>query len=346
MKAMRGDWRGLHVEAMDCLQCNRAVLLRTRGVRDPHAPLACQWFLDFRPERPGASALVLDRESPERLIQDLTGLTIRPATVDPGQAIDLIEENLAHGDPTLIYGDGFLMPWLPYFGRHHIEHTLLIVGRLEDGRTYEVVDAYDNKTEWGDAVPLRTYCDVAGLRRILEGDSGGPARLETLARGGGTGAGFDWPAMLIGNAAGVIERIEAGAVLARVRDHYAERVEDPAVARELTLVCWLIHRRRALHAGWLASSPAEVAGLLPPGFAQRFGEEVAEPWAQARNYSYLLLRRVSQGRAPLTAVFDLMESIATNEASAARLLLDHPALSAAGAGSRAGATGTAVGARW
>ena len=87
------------------------------------------------------------------------------------------------------------------------------------------------------------------------------------------------------------------------------------------LDCWLIARVRALHGLWLTDLAAMQPTLLSTELAQRFRTEVVQPWQRLSEFTYMLFRRVSQGRAaPLSCYQMLEQTIAPQELQMAQAL--------------------------
>jgi hypothetical protein len=145
-----------------------------------------------------------------------------------------------------VVGDAYSMPWVPYAGQQHMEHSFLLVATRQDTM---VIDAYHNNTEWGDCRP--------GVWRVPS------AALDGTARAGAVVVIFtadplprpDPAAVLAANAAALdAARPEMERYLAALR-----ACQDGALAlNQLVLDVWLLGRARALHAAWLASLPTRA----------------------------------------------------------------------------------------
>src|SRR5213594_1555706 len=148
-------------DLLDCVNDNLAVMLAQLGVNDVRTPFACQWHLGF--DRDGADASVsLYRRSPDEMISEQTGWTVvaRPLQVD--RLEDACAE-LLHRGPVLLYGDAFHLQWLPYFGREHQLHSFIVDWLSPERSRVHIVDAYSNKTQWGEASPTELFLETANL---------------------------------------------------------------------------------------------------------------------------------------------------------------------------------------
>jgi len=290
---------------LDCVCDNVALLLAHAGVADVRTPFALDWRFDLVEGRGGRPRLDLPPASLPELLAERTGFTLEWRPVGAlDEAVAEWREALGRGEPVLVVGDAFDLPWVPYHGRKHLDHGFVVEG-VEDGVTH-VVDAYDNVTQWGRAEPLATTVPVADLAAALEDGSW------TLLVRVGDAAPLDLGERLADNAAAIVAA-EADGSYRRFVD--AHREPDEPTLDNLTLQTWLLARNRALHARWLADQ--EGLGEL----AERFETEVVAAWRRAAETAYMALRRVSAGRQPPPAAFEATEAaVAAEPALAAELL--------------------------
>jgi hypothetical protein len=238
--------RGLRAEALDCIQANLAVVADQHGGAGAHLALGAPLRFPI-----GSSAEGRLAEASE-----LAGIQVvqRWSDLDDGQL-----DRLCQRWPRLyVVADAYAMPWLPYAGREHLEHSFLLTA--ESGLT--VVDGYHNDTPWGEIRP-----GVWKLDRLSLGQASAyaldiqPVKLEV-------------PSVVISNAAAMTAALPA-------IDRYLAELD----LSRLVLDVWLLARSRQLHAAWLHSVglPAEQA------------EQQAQDWLGFAGQSYLALRRAERG---------------------------------------------------
>ena len=290
---------------LDCVCDNVALLLAHAGVADVRTPFALDWRFDLVEGRGGRPRLDLPPASLPELLAERTGFTLEWRPVGAlDEAVAEWREALGRGEPVLVVGDAFDLPWVPYHGRKHLDHGFVVEG-VEDGVTH-VVDAYDNVTQWGRAEPLATTVPVADLAAALEDGSW------TLLVRVGDAAPLDLGERLADNAAAIVAA-EADGSYRRFVEAHSE--PDEPTLDNLTLQTWLLARNRSLHARWLADQ--EELGDLP----ERFESEVVAAWRRTAETAYMALRRVSAGRQPPPAALHAAEAaVAAEPALAAELL--------------------------
>ncbi|MGP2436204.1 hypothetical protein [Streptomyces sp. JW3] len=251
---------GVRADLFDCVQVNLAVLADRYHGPDTHLLLGS--VLRFRPE-PGP--LGLPTVEPAYLAQvdeacRWLGLAEagRWTGTPPGELSRLAAR---HGRLYAV-GDSHGMPWLPYYGRRHMEHSFLV--EPAGGRAL-VTDAYDNQTQWGAARPGQWELDwdelpAATLTLCLEPAASGP----------------EAPA----------PRADLAPPEPYV-DAYAAHADRPAALDRLTVETWLLARSRRLHAVCLAHGGAASS--------PRVADHVRQ-WEQVAGQAYVTLRRVQRGR--------------------------------------------------
>ncbi|MFD8232895.1 hypothetical protein ACFV20_13560 [Streptomyces sp. NPDC059696] len=135
---------------LDCVQVNLAVLADRQHGPEHHLALGAR--LRFRP-RPGPDGLPTVDPAPEEHLRDGAALLgLRPDALAHRVPPDGLRALARRTSVVYAVADSYDMPWLPYAGRAHMEHSFL-VGAHRDGA--EVEDAYDNETAWGPARPGR-----------------------------------------------------------------------------------------------------------------------------------------------------------------------------------------------
>lgn len=305
------DVYGEDSDLLDCLDDNVAALLRQHDVKDSRTPFALQWYFDFAAGGPGATAgesrmlplPILRRRPISEVLKETTGYEL--ATPETGDdAVRRCADLLAAGSAVIVQGDAYLMPWLPYYGRQHMNHSFIVEG-MGDG-LLEVADAYYNQTPWGEAVPTRTVLAADALGPLAESArASGEAPFIVLEHRGEPGP-IDLPGLLREDAALIRRQLGERHRLAAFGSFYADAIAAPGAAAQFTLACWLITRDRGLHGRWLDGLAGGTGQTVGPAFADAFRERVVQPWQRAMQFSYVLERRVAAGRAAPGAVFDLI----------------------------------------
>ncbi|MGI5439236.1 acyl carrier protein [Streptomyces shenzhenensis] len=242
----------------DCVQVNlAAVAERWHG---PGTGSRLGALLRFAPS-PGPDGLPTVESSPPvqfELAERALGLVVRPAR-------HVRIEDLTPGEGCFVLADAHHLPWVPYHGRQHIEHSFLLVAR--DTETFTVEDHYDNETPWGSARPGTWRLS----RDLLPGLPDCTLAVQLS------------PGTLPKDPGPRLERAADPQTYARA---YAEHPDRAAALRQLTLETWLLARSRGLHAAYLARR-----GRAEP----RVADQVAA-WRALAEQAFLASRRVARGR--------------------------------------------------
>jgi hypothetical protein len=304
------DVNGLDSELLDCLDDNIAALLRHHGVADVRTPFACQWYFDFPAENADEGddeypLPILKRRPIAEVINEKTGFELSTPDVTSGEEARFCADLIGEGNPVIVQGDAYLMPWLPYYGRQHMNHSF-IVETVEDDLLH-VADAYYNKTQWGEAAPTRTAVPAAALRPLAESAvAAGEPPFLVLERQGEP-VRLDVPGLVRKNAEQIRSQLGERRLLTEFSRFYARDITAPGAAGRFTLACWLVARDRALHGRWLADLAAAPGSPVDAGVGESFTERVVRPWQRAMEFSYVLERRVRAGRAAPHSTFELIE---------------------------------------
>jgi hypothetical protein len=216
----------------------------------------------------------------------------------------------------MVVTDAHLLPWCPYAGRKHVEHSFVVTGAEE---VLRVVDGYDNRTEWGDALPLEAEADRA-LVTVLERE---PAtRVVTLRPVPPSAAAIDRKALLRANIAALAGWTGHDPYRGFI-EHYCHADADVSAFDRFCEACWTIERRRGLYATWLDDLAAESAGPADPAagpggafaaeLAGRFRTEILPRWTEVNRFSYLALRRLRGGRSAGGGIAGLVAAAASAE---------------------------------
>jgi hypothetical protein len=308
---------------LDCWEVNLAVALRALGAANLSPLLGAQWWFQLADEY--TDDPVLDFEDPLDRISRLTGLRMSTRPLSPGRLVPLARAVIEAGGVPLVVSDAFVMPWVPYAGHKHVEHSFVVQRILAgggygtgdaDGSGVGFVDAYANRTEWGDATPVTGEAD--------------PATVDAVERAPGARFVAIAPPTDVGAPVGVISSIDQaellGVNLIRLRgwngpDEYVRYAERHCAAGThvdlfdaFCQTCWALERRRALNARWLADLTTE-ATCVPADLPARFEATVVRRWADVNRFTYLALRRMRAGRPPGGQLVDLVRAAAVAEAA-------------------------------
>ncbi|MFI8193395.1 acyl carrier protein [Streptomyces sp. NPDC085946] len=261
---------------LDCLQANLAVLADRHHGPDTHLRLGA--VLRFAPAPRGPGGLPTVEPTVEDQLAaagDLLGLAVRArATGRPDAAPD------GPAEPSYVVADAFHLPWVPYHGHKHVEHSFLVEPGA-DGVT--VTDAYHNDTVWGPARPLRLSYRRDRLDALLAALPQDTVTVRLSARPPGPAPA---PAHTPADEAVVDAYLRAYA------DH-----EDRVLALErFTLETWLLARARHLHAAYAA----HLAG----GAQDEAVRAHLARWDSVVEHTYLAYRRVVRGRAEPAGLFE------------------------------------------
>ncbi|WFE41157.1 hypothetical protein [Micromonospora sp. WMMD998] len=265
---------GVRTELLDCIQVNLAVLADRWG--EPLRHLALGAALRFQP-RPGPAGLPTVDPPAQAHLADASrqvGLVAESHHRDLGPAgLRALADRSA-----VVYaiGDSYAMPWLPYLGHAHMDHSFLVAS---DGTEALVGDAYDNETAWGPARPGQwrlpwdrlPAVSVAAVLRVAD-----PHRPPA-------------PSLCLDDAADYLEA-------------YARHGDQVAALRQLTAETWLMTRARRLHAAYRAH---RGEALDADAHLRR--------WDQLTSAAFIAQRRVERGRpAPGSLLTDLAAALAAD----------------------------------
>ncbi|MFF0750427.1 acyl carrier protein [Streptomyces sp. NPDC004267] len=294
----------VRADALDCLQANLAVLADDAHGAGAHLALgAPTGFATTRTP----SGLPTPAAGPERRLaeaEELLGLrtTARWDGVDGPRLRELLRDNAV----LYVIGDAYTMPWVPYAGHDHMEHSFLLTadnhgdaGDAGDG-TVLVIDAYHNDTPWGSARPGVWRLPAADLDAVLA-TKGTALALEATAP-----PQLDAAAVLTANAAAMSAagpRIDAYVTAMR------EAVGDPDALDALVLDVWVLGRARTLHAAWLGTVP---------GVSADAAEARAQAWRRYAAHTYVAARRARRGGAVPASVIDQLDRLLRDDVETAR----------------------------
>jgi acyl carrier protein len=247
----------VHAELLDCVQANLAVLADHHHWPGAHLNLGATLRFHWRNEPGGLPTVERSLAEQVAVAEDLLGLVVRDrATVTGAELVEAVRP----GDLVYVVADAYELPWVPYFGQRHMDHSFLLAA------DFTVVDAYANETPWGTAAPGRWKLTRDQLA----------VREAEVIHFGRASAGPARPVVSVEDAS--VEGYLAA------YDSHADRLR---ALERLTLETWLLARSRKLHARF-----REHDGF-PPDAEQRahLGR-----WDALVEQTYLAFRRVARGR--------------------------------------------------
>lgn len=265
---------GLRAAALDCLQSTLAVLADRAWGTGAHLGLGQDWRL---PDTAAATGGHLQVSLLDRLAQaNRIGLSSTPphGITDPAE----LRTRLATGTPLYIVADAYDLPWVPYAGRRHMPHSLLVSASASGAGPYIIVDAYHNDTEWGEARPGAWRLSGPTFDRVF-GNGAVAVTIEPAA------ADVVSPAKMAILAANAARARIAGEHIDGYHAAVRRRAGQPGAGQQLVLDIWVVSRERQLHAYWLGAEPA--ADPAAADLAARH----ATHWRSLATRSYVAMRR-------------------------------------------------------
>lgn len=177
--------------------------------------------------------------------------------------------------PYVAIGDGFEMPWTPYYGKQHLEHGFLV---LDERRA---LDPYWTITEFGEAIPCSLKPDqwhaVPTDRQIIL-EPGTSRRVDETA-----------PARTATHDSASI-------------DEYLKELQDGSISvDQLSTDAWIMSRGRRVNYRCVQATEPRLATSVANS---------AEAWDKASELAYIALRRERRGRTvPLSYVEAVSEAL-------------------------------------
>ncbi|MEW1860477.1 acyl carrier protein [Streptomyces sp. NPDC088194] len=259
----------IRAELLDCFQSNLAVLADRYHGAGTHLRLGAALRLRTRPGPHGLPTVEPSLDEALADAADLLGLAL--AQKWPGADGDWAR---SLRETAWVVADAYHLPWVPYHGQRHIEHSFL--AEPDGDGALAVTDAYHNDTPWGAARPTRLLLEREELAAVLDA---GPGRAFQFAPTPLDPARLDPP--------GEEVRISSAGADDYLRP-YAEHPDRKLTLDQFTMETWLLARSRRLRAAYLAQGDA--------GTPQHVAEHLAR-WDGLVEYTYLTSRRVARGRA-------------------------------------------------
>jgi hypothetical protein len=299
-------------DVMDCVAANVAVLLALRGERDVRWALGSQWHFAFDAD---AGELLLDRLSLGRQLRLLAGTELRRHPI-AGPAIPALAALVAANGAVLVYGDAFELPWLPLHRKVHLQHTFVVTALDERVGTAQVLDAYTNRTEHGDACPTSVSADLAAIVAAIEDE-------DAMTLHPGEAVASTAREIVEQNCLALLDEIAQRDPIGAFVAHHEHGDDRSSRASELALDCWLVARKRALHGRWLAVAAGDDLAV-PATFQHAFAERIVTPWQRAATFAHIAERRVREGRGAPDGALRLIErELRDAERTLAERLLTH-----------------------
>lgn len=257
---------------LDCVQVNLAVLADRRHGPGRHLALGAR--LRFRPG-PGPDGLPTVDPSPEEQLRAGAALVgLRLDALAHRVPADGLRAMAERAPVVYAVADSYDMPWLPYAGRAHMEHSFL-VGAHRDGA--EVEDAYDNETAWGPARPGRWTLPWERLPTVSFACTLSPASEYRAPR----------PELCLDDPAAYV-------------DAYTAHPDRLTALRRLTAETWLLTRARHLH----AACREHLGERLD-------AEDHLRRWDQLTATAFIAQRRAERGRPVPGALLPELASLLT-----------------------------------
>ncbi|MFE3323272.1 hypothetical protein [Streptomyces sp. NPDC059176] len=283
----RFELDSVHTGLLDCVEVNLAVLADHAHGPGTHlrlgAPLRFAWW-------PGGDGLpTVDPPLDVQLDAACRLLGLRPVRRERFARGDLLDPVRWDGATHYIVADAHDMPWLPYHGQAHMDHSFLLSA---GPGSRHVTDAYRVETRWGAAVPGSWVFSPPELSGI------GPGEVITFE------ALPPPPVAALPPTAYAAGDPDTEAVESYLAAY--EACEDRALAVErLTAETWLLARTRRLHVKYRA---------LHAGRREDQAErDLLGAWDKVVEQTYLAHRRVSRGRAEPPGVVDRLRAVLANE---------------------------------
>ncbi|GHC84175.1 hypothetical protein GCM10007079_25910 [Nocardiopsis terrae] len=269
---------GVRAPLLDCIQSNLAVLADHHHGAGTHLALGATLRFQCRPTDSGLPTV---EPSFSDQLAEVKALGLHARSVHMGTSGADLARIAEEEGPLYIVADSYSMPWSPYYGRRHMEHSLIAVD--QNGRA-QVTDAYHNPTPWGLSEPgqwVYGWEEIprASITVVFTPSAGGPPTCS--------------PTISLG---------DADAYLAA----YAAHPDRLAALEQLSTETWLLARSRKLHAAF------RVSLGLPD---QQEVNDHLRRWDRMAEQAYIALRRVQRGRAePERLIPDLADTIAADTA--------------------------------
>ncbi|MGP3948535.1 hypothetical protein [Streptomyces sp. 7N604] len=272
---------GLRATSLDCLQTSIALLADQAYEPDIHARMG--WRLSF-PTRAADGGTRIDTSAATRLEHAAHVLGLRVGEFQAGPAL-WVRDAMRRDRPSLVIADGNGLPWLPYYGRRHVEHSFVVQAE-QDGAVL-VVDGYHIDTPWGSVRPgiwrlsAKEWDSLAGTYQVVDVEPGRLPAVDLAAWG----------------AEAVRAAVDASAC---IEEYVAERARERSSASVLESVgldIWILGRERELHAAWWSRH-----GLGPEAASR------ADAWQRLVTQSFLATRRRERGTVPDVGLFDQMHA--------------------------------------
>ncbi|MGW6270787.1 acyl carrier protein [Streptomyces sp. NPDC055060] len=266
---------GVRSDLLDCIQVNLAVLADHFHGPGTHLNLGAHLDLPLRALPDGLPTA--DPTLEARLLTDAPLAGLRTAARRRLTAAELLAETARHPEVHYVVADSYHLPWLPYHGTAHMDHSFLLAAGPVG---WHVTDAYRIETRWGAALPGEHVLGEAALSGI------GPAQVLTFLPAP--------PQPVQPSVADIDPEPYVHA--------YATWPDRLRALEQLSAETWLLTRARKLHAAYRA----QRAGRSEPTEAERAH---LTAWDKLVEQVYLAQRRVARGRAEPTGTTDRLAAL-------------------------------------
>ncbi|MBL1089857.1 MULTISPECIES: hypothetical protein [Streptomyces] len=272
----------VHSGLLDCIQVNLAVLADHHHGPGAHLRLGAP--LGFRSwERPDGLPTVDPPLAEQlRLAPGLLGLrVVRNERLHRAAVFAAVRRADA---ARYVVADAFHLPWLPYHGQAHMDHSFLLAAGPGG---WHITDAYRSETSWGTAAP--------GTWVLTEDELAGIESAEVVEVAPDTARPAAGPPPLVS----VDESAVAGYL-----DAYDACPDRARAIGQLTVETWLLARSRTLHATYRALFADHADD------ARRAAEAAhLRAWDKVVEQTYLAHRRLSRGRAEPPGIVDRLREV-------------------------------------
>ncbi|RJX37517.1 hypothetical protein D3P09_21275 [Paenibacillus pinisoli] len=296
---------GVDTSNLDCIHDNIAVLLHHGGILNADHIFASTWYFDFIADETAVTPIVpkLDYLAlPERI--SYAGFELTEKKFREGDYISTITDLLAQGNPLIVFGDAFYMPWLHYYSREHHEHTIIIAGINSATKKIAIIDAFQNLTPWGTIHRQKKEISLTVLIEAIE-------KLQTTKRKSYYLLNKIGPQTSLGNeiimninSERIIQKVGEEQTISKFSSYYKERFMSREYLDQFVYSCWLTARARVNYHKWMSyiDSKMNTVSLI-----NEFYETIVKPWNQVSTFAYVLSVKLDQYDRLPTSCFDLLE---------------------------------------
>ncbi|MGF7050447.1 hypothetical protein J2T13_004985 [Paenibacillus sp. DS2015] len=301
---------GVDTNYLDCVCDNIAVLLQNKGIEDANDIFASSWYFDFSIEQ-NYDVPSLDFMSLSDRLLRYTGYNFTRNIFYSKSYRETIYELLKLERPLIVFGDTYYMPWLAYYEKEHHEHTCIISGIDLQKDTVTIIDAFQNRTPWGDISPQIVEVPIEALVRAIEYLRTPEYRSYYYLLKENDPDPISYIHILNTNQKLILQKVMKENTIHQFSNYYREKFLDHEEAQKFVLSCWLSARARANHYKWLSKLDNN---LISDDLIKKFNKNIVLPWRQVSEYSFILSQKIDTlEQVPETCFRILEERIAPAE---------------------------------